>query len=84
MLNTFKCVYLWVNTLLVFHKDVCEAKHEMQSVFKFSDVPFALKSDGTHIDEPLVRLTFFVKPFGQADLWLDICLVETSSGHEWY
>ena len=34
------------NTLLVFHrKDLCEAKHEMQSVFKFSDVLFALKSD---------------------------------------
>ena len=29
--------------LLVFHrKDLCEAKHEMQSVFKFSDVLFAL------------------------------------------
>ena len=33
-------------SLLVFHrKYLCEAKHEMQSVFKFSDVIFALKSD---------------------------------------
>ena len=32
--------------LLVFcRKDLCEAKHEMQSVFKFSDILFALKSD---------------------------------------
>ena len=32
--------------LLVFHrKDLCEAKHEMQSVFKFSDVLFAHRSD---------------------------------------
>ena len=33
-------------SFLVFHrKDLCEAKHETQSVFKFSDVLFALKSD---------------------------------------
>ena len=32
--------------LLVFcRKDLCKANHEMQSVFKFSDVLFALKSD---------------------------------------
>ena len=32
---------------LDFHrKDLCDAKHKMQSVFKFSDVLFALKSDG--------------------------------------
>ena len=32
---------------MVFHrKDLCEAKHEMQRVFTFSDVLFALKLDG--------------------------------------
>ena len=32
--------------LLVFHrKDLCKAKHEIQSVFKFSDVLFALRSE---------------------------------------
>ena len=37
-----------VKELLVFHrKDFCKAKHETQTVFKFSDVLFALKSDGT-------------------------------------
>ena len=39
--------YLQYAALLVFHrKDPCEAKYEMQSVFKFSDVLFALNSDG--------------------------------------
>ena len=34
--------------LFIFHrKDLGETKHEMQSVFKFSDVLFALKSDGS-------------------------------------
>ena len=33
--------------LLVFcRKDFCKAKPKMKSVFKFSDVLFALKSDG--------------------------------------
>ena len=33
--------------LLVFHrKDLCEAKHEIHSVFKSSDVLFAVKWDG--------------------------------------
>ena len=37
---------LW-HHLLVFHrKDHSEAKHEMQNVFKFSEILFALKSDG--------------------------------------
>ena len=45
-------VSFWTDILLsfcplVFHrKDLCEAKHEIQSVFKFSDVPFALRSYG--------------------------------------
>ena len=40
-----------IDCLLVFHrKDICEAKHEMQSVFKFTDVHFALKSDGPPIE----------------------------------
>ena len=34
------------DTSLVFcRKDLCEVKHETQSVFKFADVLFALKSD---------------------------------------
>ena len=37
---------LFAHSLLVFHrKDLCEARPKMQSVFKFSDVLFALKSD---------------------------------------
>ena len=36
-----------INILLVFcRKDLCEVRPEMQSVFRFSDVIFALKSDG--------------------------------------
>ena len=43
--NTFRiCQKLY--GFLVFRKDLFEAKHETQSVFKFSDVLFALKSDG--------------------------------------
>ena len=52
---TFLDVFLILPTdmtlLLVFHrKDLCEAKHEMQSVSKFSDVLFALKSDGPPVE----------------------------------
>ena len=44
--NFPKCLFYRCGYSLVFHrKDLCEAKHEMQSVFKFSDVLFALKSD---------------------------------------
>ena len=36
---------------LVFRrKDLCEAKHERQSVFIFSDILFALKSDGPPVE----------------------------------
>ena len=56
-------MYLLFGTLLVFcRKDLCEAKHEMESVFKFSDVLFAPKSDGP----PVVEVS------GQADLWSDV------------
>ena len=37
-------------SLVFCRKDLCEAKHEMQSVFKFSDVLFALKSDGPQVE----------------------------------
>ena len=37
--------------LLVFHwKDLCDARPKMQSVFKFSDILFALKSDGPLVE----------------------------------
>ena len=53
---------------------------EMQSVFKFSDVLFALKSDGPHpgrgISWPRVVLhqgsLTFGQPLGQTDLWSDV------------
>ena len=44
--NASFCFFItsWINFVpLVFRrKDLCEAKHETQSVFKFSDVVFAL------------------------------------------
>ena len=49
---------------LVFCKDLCEAKHQRQSVFKFSDVPFALKSDGPPVDEALCQVDIFCQIFG--------------------
>ena len=40
-----------LDNFLVFRRnDLCEAKDEMQSVFKFSDVLFALKSDVSPIE----------------------------------
>ena len=65
------CLQIYIISLLAFCKDLCEAKHEMQSVFKFSDVFFALKSDGLHppIDEALSQVDIFVKFLG---LWSDI------------
>ena len=42
------CATIYLPSLLVFHKDLSEAKYETQSVIKFSDVLFALKSDGLH------------------------------------
>ena len=50
----FSLIYCY---LLVFHrKDLCEAKHEMQSVFKFSDVPPLEASSGQ--DQYYISLTF--------------------------
>ena len=60
------------SNFLVFCKDLCEAKHEMQSVFKFSDVLFALRSDGPPIVEVSGQIDIFVRSLGQADLWSDI------------
>ena len=72
-----------VTSLLIFYrKDLCEAKHEMQSVFKFSDVLFALKSDGPPsrgILWPRVVLTWVQLTWGQM-----YPLVEASCGQEWY
>ena len=46
--------------LLVFHrKDLCEARTQTPSVFKYSDVLFALKSDGP----PGIGIS------GQLDIW---------------
>ena len=42
----------WSHWLVFRRKDLCEAKHETQSVFRFSDVLFTLKSD---IPPPPVR-----------------------------
>ena len=50
---------MFILVSLVFHKDLCEAKHEMQSVFKFSDVLFALTSDGPPIDKASVQVDIF-------------------------
>ena len=44
----------------------------MQSVFKFSVVLFALKSDAPTIDEASDQVDIFVRSLGQADLWSDI------------
>ena len=67
--------------LLVFRrKDLCEAKHEMQSVFKFSDVLFALGSDGPPtVETSQISLTFG-QPLGQADLQLRCTPSRGSSG----
>ena len=65
-----RCIF---GHLLVFRKDLCEAKRETQSVLKFSDVPFALKSDGPPpVDEALGQVDFFVRSLGQTDLWSDL------------
>ena len=72
--------------LLVFcRKDLCKANHEMQSVFKFSDVLFALKWDRPPIDEALGQVDIYCQIFGSG--WhLVRCtpLVEASGGQEWY
>ena len=65
-------------------EDFCEAKHEMHSVFKFSDFLFALKSDGPPIDEALGQNDIFVRSVGQADFGQMYPLVEASSHQEWY
>ena len=58
--------------LLVFHrKDLCEAKPQTPSVFKFSDVLFALKSDRPPIEASQVCLTLG-QPLGQVDLQSDV------------
>ena len=63
-----------------FLEKTCEAKHEMESVFKFSDVLFALG----HMDHPIVEVSdevdIFVRSSGQADVWSDVPPVETSCG----
>ena len=58
--------------LLVFCKDLCEAKHEMQSEFKFSDVLFACQSDGPPVVEVSGQVNIFVRSLGQAELWSDV------------
>ena len=58
------CVFFMF--ILVFYKkkNLCGARPKMQNVFKFSDVLFALKSDGPPIVEVSGWLTFL------SDLWL--------------
>ena len=69
--------------LLVFRrKDLCEAKHETESVFKFSDVLFALRSDVPPSVEALVAKCG--TKLGPVDLSLDVPQVEASGGQEWY
>ena len=70
---------------MVFHrKDLCEAKPKMQSVFKFSDVLFALKSDGGPTDVALDQVDIFLRSLDQADLWSDVPPIVASSAQEWY
>ena len=77
--------------LLVFHrKDLCKARPQTPSVFKFSDVLFALNirwtlSRGIYWPRAVlhqVSLTFG-KPLGQTDLQPDGPLVETPCDQEW-
>ena len=73
--------------LLVFHrKDLSDARPKMQSVFKFSDVIFALKSDGPPIGETLGQVDIFCQIFGSD--WPLVRHtkppVEASSNQEWY
>ena len=44
----------------------------MQSVFKFSDVLFALSQMDLPMDEALGQVDIFVRSSGQADLWSDV------------
>ena len=54
-------------------KHLCEARPKTQSVLKFSDVLFQLKSDVLpHEDEALGQADTFVRSLGQADLCSDI------------
>ena len=58
---------------LVFHrKDLCKLTPKMQSVFKFSDVLFALSQMDHPVYEGLGQVDIFVRSLGQADLCSDI------------
>ena len=58
-----------VHELLVFCKDLCEAKHEVQSVFEFLDVLFALKRHLVAKSGTTSGQLNIWSPLGQADLW---------------
>ena len=65
------CIFTF-QPFLVFHrKEFCETKHKMQSVLKFLDVLFALKSDGPPVEASHVSLTFG-QPLDQADPQSDV------------
>ena len=64
-------ITLDVGFSLVFRrKGLCEARPKMQSVFKFSDVLFALSQMET-IGETLGQVDIFDRSLGQGDLWSD-------------
>ena len=67
--------------LLIFHrKDLCEAKHEMTSEFKFgSSNPPVVASSGQEWQYDICTVTAHIgRPRGRS-----IPLVVTSSGQEW-
>ena len=71
---------------LVFHKDLCEAKHEKQSVFKFPDALFALKSDGPLVEASSGQKWYSVRsgrpelrlPPGRGIWWPRVVLLQVS------
>ena len=66
--HLFQTLYCVVDPLLVFcRKVLCEAKNEMQSVFKFSDAFLHLCQTDSPIEASQGSLTFG-QPLGQADI----------------
>ena len=58
--------------LLVFHrKDPCEARPKVQSVFKFSDVLYALSQTYPPVVKVSGQVDIFVRSSCQIDLWSD-------------
>ena len=76
--------YFHMNTYWSFIEKSSVKQDIKCKVFKFSDILFALKSDGPPVDEALGQVDIFVRFLGQADLWSDVPPVEASTGQEWY